>query len=108
MHLDTRRIFVLASIAAFGFAAPGANAAPVPGGTLNPTTIPKSVDPLAIPPLMPTVAANAYDIAARQTVQQVLPATFPATKVWAYGSTNASASFNWPAATIEAQHGTAL
>ncbi|MGE5049640.1 MAG: hypothetical protein ACM3PC_13765 [Deltaproteobacteria bacterium] len=108
MHVDngTRRILGWISIAALGFAAGAARAAPVPGGTLNPTTIPKYVEPLAVPPLMPAVAANTYSIAARQTVQQVLPASFPATKIWAYGSTNASSSFAWPAATIEVRQGT--
>jgi len=81
-------------------------AAPVPGGTLNPTTIPKYVTPLVIPPVMPTSVASPapaanYDIAVRQFKQQVLPggiwgATFPgpnattipalpATTVWSYG-----------------------
>src|SRR5512133_731366 len=78
----------------------------VPGGTLNPTTIPKYVIPLVIPPVMPqSVASPApaanYDIAVRQFKQQILPggiwgATFPgpnatvvpalpATPVWSYG-----------------------
>jgi bilirubin oxidase len=83
-----------------------AMAAPLPGGTLDPTSIPKYKDNLVIPPLMPTVAANTYSIAARPRVQQVLPAGFPATNVWAYGSTNSAASFNWPAFTIEVNQGT--
>ena len=77
-------------------------AAPLPGGSLDPTSIPKYVEPLTVPPLMPTVATNTYSIAARPRVQQVLPRGFPATSVWAYGSTNSSATFSWPAFTIEA------
>jgi spore coat protein A, manganese oxidase len=108
MRLDNRtRMFLLISIVASGIAAAGATAAPLPGGTLNPTLIPKYVEPLAVPPLMPSAAANTYSIAARQTVQQVLPASFPATKIWAYGSTGAPGSFAWPAATVEVRQGTA-
>ncbi len=74
-------------------------AAPVPGGTLDPTTIPKYVIPLVIPPEMPkstapnqgTPAAE-YNISMRQFKQQILPGgiwggttTFPATTVWSYG-----------------------
>ena len=87
-----------------------AYAAPVPGGTLNPETIPKYVQPLVIPPQMPesteqpndpntglpsTSVAN-YNIAVRQFKQQILPGgqwnavtgrsdTFPATTLWSYG-----------------------
>ena len=75
-------------------------AAPLPGGTLDPTTIPKYVTPLVIPPVMNTTGtANDYDIAVRQFKQQILPGgiwatlpgctgqncTFPATTVWSYG-----------------------
>jgi spore coat protein A, manganese oxidase len=80
--------------------------AALPGGSLNPTTIPKYVEPLTIPPLMPTVTANTYSIAVRPRVQQVLPTGFPATKVWSYGSTASPTSFSWPAFTIEASQGT--
>ncbi len=80
-------------------------AAPLPGGTLDPLTIPKYVIPLVIPPEMPKSAgASAYDqgatadynIAERQFQQQILPGgiwntvngrtdPFPATTVWSYG-----------------------
>ncbi len=80
-------------------------AAPIPGGTLDPLTIPKYVIPLVIPPEMPKSAgASAYDqgatadynIAERQFQQQILPGgiwntvngrtdPFPATTVWSYG-----------------------
>ena len=97
----------LAGFAIFAFIAGSpAFAQPVPGGTLNPTTIPKYVIPLVIPPEMPKSAASPapaadYDIAVRQFQQQILPggiwgATFPgpgatvipalpATTIWSYG-----------------------
>ena len=51
-----------------------ASAQPLPGGTLDPTTIPKYVTPLVIPPVMKdTGTANDYDIAVRQFKQQILP-----------------------------------
>ena len=80
-----------------------AAAAPLPGGTLDPTTIPKYVQPLVIPPVMNnTGTAHDYDIAVRQFQQQILPGAhwnavspacqatpglcnFPATTVWSYG-----------------------
>ncbi|HEX6828569.1 MAG TPA: hypothetical protein VF104_06280, partial [Burkholderiales bacterium] len=91
------------------FVAAAASAAPLPGGSLDPTTIPKYVTPLAIPPVMAktgTLSGNTidyYEIAARQFNQQVLPAGMPATKVWGYGSPANPASFHFPASTIEAK-----
>ncbi|MEN8258867.1 MAG: multicopper oxidase domain-containing protein [Thermodesulfobacteriota bacterium] len=72
-------------------------AAPLPGGTLDPTTIPQYVTPLVIPPVMKDNGiANKYDIAVRQFQQQILPGgiwntvtgrtdVFPATTIWSYG-----------------------
>ena len=78
-------------------------AQPVPGGTLDPTTIPKYVTPLVIPPVMRNDGtANSYDIAVRQFRQQILPGghwntaspdcagnaglcNLPSTTVWGYG-----------------------
>lgn len=84
-------------------------AVPLPGGTLDPLTIPKYVTPLVIPPVMPKsvtspAPAADYDIAVRQFKQQILPGgiwgnsfpnpqgtvpatvgPFPATTVWSYG-----------------------
>jgi spore coat protein A, manganese oxidase len=73
----------------------------VPGGTLDPTTIPKYVIPLVIPPVMPASTASPapaadYDIAVREFKQQILPGgvwntvngradAFAATTVWSYG-----------------------
>jgi FtsP/CotA-like multicopper oxidase with cupredoxin domain len=99
-----------------------AGAEPLPGGTLDPTTIPKYVTPLVIPPVMhDDGAADSYDIAVRQFKQQILPGgiwntingrndMFPATTVWSYGPAADSADivapdptsqFNYPAYTIE-------
>jgi len=102
-----------------------AAAQPLPGGTLDPTTIPKYVTPLVIPPVMKnTGTANDYDIAVRQFKQQILPGgiwatlpgctgqncTFPATPVWSYGpdadptptvAPDTNSQFNYPAYTVE-------
>jgi len=108
------------------------SAAPLPGGTLDPTTIPKYVTPLVIPPVMNNSGtANNFDIAVRQFKQQILPGgiwntfngrsdAFPATPIWSYGpdadpapdstalgggagiAPAANSQFNYPAYTIEA------
>ncbi len=104
---------------------PSAMAVPLPGGTLDPLSIPKYVTPLVIPPVMNnTGVANDYDIAVRQFQQQILPGgiwatlpgcdgrgcTFPATTVFSYGpaadptpalAPDPSSQFNYPAYTIE-------
>jgi bilirubin oxidase len=78
--------------------------------TLDPTTVPKFVTPLVIPPAMPLTSTlveagrqvRYYEIAMRQFVQQVLPTGLPATTVWSYGSDNHAGTFNYPAFTVEA------
>ncbi len=87
----------------------------VPGGTLDPTTIPKYDADLAqnlvIPPAMPKTRNLAgvprnidyYEIAMRQFQQQVLPGALPPTTVWGYGSINHPNTFNYPGYTIEAR-----
>src|SRR5262245_21538795 len=89
---------------------PGATRAfadPVPGGTLDPTTIPKYVTSLFALPTMPRAAASSsldvYDLAIRQFGQQILPSGFPSTQVFGYGSTTNSSTFHYPAYTIEAR-----
>jgi bilirubin oxidase len=82
------------------------------GERLDPTSIPKFVEPLVIPPVMPPVSqgeVTEYAIAARQFEQQVLPGDLPKTTVWGYGKlgdpspdTGAS-TFNYPAFTVEAK-----
>src|SRR6185369_13962321 len=79
----------------------------VPGGTLDPTTIPKYSDSLPIPQAMPKSASvassiDSYQIAVRQFQQQLLPAGFQKTTVWGYGAVNDPSSFQYPARTIEA------
>jgi FtsP/CotA-like multicopper oxidase with cupredoxin domain len=80
-----------------------ASAVPVPGGTLDPTTIPKYVTPLVIPPVLfdDGGAPLEAEVALRQINQQVLPAGFPTTPLWAYGDPAKPATFNNPAFTIE-------
>jgi bilirubin oxidase len=80
----------------------------IPGGSLDPTTIPKYVTPLVIPPAMPRVSTllndtiDYYEIAVRQFQQQILPLGIPVTTVWGYGSIHQQSTFNYPAFTIEA------
>ncbi|MGD8629628.1 MAG: multicopper oxidase [Gammaproteobacteria bacterium] len=112
---------VLAVLATLGSASiPAAMQEP----TLDPTTVPKYVTPLVIPPVMNNDGvANSYDIAVRQFKQQILPGgiwnslngrndTFPATTVWSYGpaadplpaggvAPAADSQFNYPAYTVE-------
>ncbi|MDI3285589.1 multicopper oxidase [Polyangium sp. 15x6] len=93
--------------------------AQIPGGTLDPTIVPKYLIPLLIPPVMPKAGtikmqggkqADYYEISVRQFAQQILPADFfPPTTVWGYGAvTSASRSgrglliHNAPSLTIEA------
>jgi FtsP/CotA-like multicopper oxidase with cupredoxin domain len=101
---------------------PGASAAPLPGGTLDPLAIPQYVTPLVIPPVMNNDGApDSYDIAVRQFRQQILPGgiwntlngrtdTLPPTTVWSYGpaadptpavAPDPGSQFNYPAYTIE-------
>jgi spore coat protein A len=92
--------------------------AQVPGGSLDPTSVPKYQSPLVIPPAMPRTgkikqkaAKNIeyYEIAVRQFQQQILPLGLPLTTVWSYGSVQypgtvaQGGSFNYPAFTIEAK-----
>ncbi len=76
------------------------------GTALDPTTIPKYASPLVVLPAMPLTRRAAgfdyYELGVRQFRQQVLPSSLPATTVWGYGSETSSASFAWPAHTIEA------
>ena len=90
--------------------------AQIPGGTLDPLSVPKYQTPMLIPPAMPRagkvkqkMAKNIdyYEIAMRQFPQQILPAGLPATTVWGYGpvsAQNGPAIFNAPSLTIEAKY----
>lgn len=77
----------------------------LPGGTLDVQNLPKFITPLVIPPAMPQSGRNAYTIAVRRLSQQILPPSFGATRVWAYGSSTDDGSFYTPAFTIEAKRG---
>jgi spore coat protein A len=76
----------------------GAQAAPI-----SASAIPQFVAPLWIPPAMPTAGLEplSYSVAARPIRQQVLPAGYPATPVFAYGSTHNPGTFHAPGYTIE-------
>ena len=90
----------------------------IPGGTLDPLTVPKYQTPLLIPPVMPKAGTirsrggkqtDYYEISMKQITQQILPAGMPKTTVWGYGSVNGAGSknalllHNAPSLTIEAQ-----
>lgn len=91
--------------------------AAIPGGTLDPDSIPKFGTPLLIPPVMPRAGtvklqggANAdyYEISMKQLTQQILPVGMPVTTVWGYGAVAAASGrglrlHNAPSLTIEAQ-----
>jgi spore coat protein A len=86
--------------------------AAIPGGTLDPISIPKYQAPLVIPPAMPRTGKikvrggkniDYYEIAVRQFQQQILPPGMPPTTVWSYGSVNHPGTFNYPAFTIESK-----
>src|SRR5215204_219574 len=91
--------------------------AQIPGGTLDPTDVPKFVTPMLVPPVMPRAATirqrggkpvDYYEISMKQIVQQILPAGLPATTVWGYGAKSAQSNrglliHNAPSLTIEAR-----
>ena len=105
--MDFRKVFTVgvAILAICALSVPSVMAQALPGGTLDPTTIPKYVTPLVIPPVMNDAGTaaggaatpNDYDIAVRQFQQQILPGgiwailnpaittPLPATTVWSYG-----------------------
>ncbi len=116
----------LATVFLASWLGPGATAAPLPGGTLDPTAVPKYVIPLVIPPVMnDTNPANGvqdkYEIAVRQFKQQILPGgiwnllngrsdNYSPTQVWSYGpaadptptvAPDPASQFNYPAYTVE-------
>jgi len=107
--IHVRRLVGAAVLSALAFSiVPLALADPVPGGSLDPTTIPKYRSSLTIPPAMPKTGVlqggiDYYEIAVRQFQQQVLPTGMPRTTVWGYGSVNHAGTFSYPARTIEAE-----
>jgi bilirubin oxidase len=81
---------------------------------LDAASIPKYVEPLVIPPVMPQVPqeqrpaavpgdTDYYAIAVRQFQQTILPPSLGLqTTVWGYGAVDQPDSFNYPAFSIEA------
>jgi FtsP/CotA-like multicopper oxidase with cupredoxin domain len=90
--------------------------AAIPGGTLDPLSVPKFATPLLIPPVMPRGAtirlpggkpADYYEISVKQFAQQILPVGLPATTVWGYGAVSSASKkgllvHHAPSLTIEA------
>jgi FtsP/CotA-like multicopper oxidase with cupredoxin domain len=90
--------------------------AQIPGGSLDPQSVPKYQTPLLIPPVMPKAGrvgkpggrpAAYYEISVRQFQQQILPAGLPPTTVWGYGAVKSLSRkglllHNAPSLTIEA------
>ena len=90
--------------------------AQIPGGSLDPVSVPKYVTPMLIPPVMPRAGTilnpmgkpiDYYEISMRQFAQQILPAGLPQTTVWGYGAVKSASRrglllHNAPSLTIEA------
>jgi FtsP/CotA-like multicopper oxidase with cupredoxin domain len=90
--------------------------AEIPGGTLDPSAVPKFLTPLLIPPVMPRAGTitrpggkpiDTYEISMRQFSQQILPVDLPDTTVWGYGAVSSASRrgllvHNAPSLTIEA------
>jgi spore coat protein A, manganese oxidase len=68
---------------------------------LDPTTIPKYVDPLPLPARIDATAGTSITLTVSEFEQQVLPATFSRTLVWGYDG-------SYPGPTIEARRGVPL
>ncbi len=110
-------LFFIGQIGGRLFSLPVA-AARIPGGSLDPLSVPKYRTPMLIPPVMPRAdvirhrrgkPVDYYKISVKQFAQQVLPAGFPTTTVWGYGATAARHHrglliHNAPSLTIEARH----
>ncbi|MEZ0064599.1 spore coat protein A [Streptacidiphilus sp. MAP12-20] len=94
-----------------GLIAATAGPNPLPGGSLDPVSVPKYQTELRRLPVMPCHGSAAhgdvdvYEIVARQFTQQILPRGYPRTTVWGYGAAGAPGSFHAPAHTIEARVG---
>ena len=93
--------------------------AQIPGGTLDPASVPRFATPMLIPPVMPRAGtitltggknADYYEISVKQFTQQILPAGLPETTVWGYGAVASARErgllvHNAPSLTIEAKWG---
>ena len=94
--------------------------AQIPGGTLDPSAVPKFGTPLLIPPVMPKARTivqrggknvDYYEISMEQITQQILPDGLPATTVWGYGAVSSAHEkglliHHAPSLTIEARWNT--
>jgi spore coat protein A, manganese oxidase len=69
---------------------------------LDPKTLTKFIDPLPVPGAMPTAGPNYYEVGIWE-IQQQLHSQLPPTTVYAYGPTQATASY--PGATFVTQRG---
>jgi FtsP/CotA-like multicopper oxidase with cupredoxin domain len=122
-RIDRRQFLKITALGAVGLYVGGNAAVPVaamavPGGLLDPRSIPKFRTPLLIPPVMPRAGrielgdgreVDYYEISMRQFRQQVLPDGLPRTTVWGYGAEHAvgggSLAHHAPSFTIEARQG---
>jgi len=122
----SRRTFIMAvggtglGFALYAYLSSGTKVAlaAIPGGNLDPTSVPKYLTPMLIPPVMPRAATimmrggkpgDYYEISMKQFQQQILPAGSPATTVWGYGAVTSASKrglliHNAPSLTIEASH----
>jgi spore coat protein A len=124
--ISRRQFFKLTAATGVGLAlyAKGPNGtvkiaqAQIPGGTLDPLSVPKYQTLMLIPPVMPRASTikvkggknvDYYEISMKQFPQQILPAGMPATTVWGYGAVAAQKKglllHNAPSLTIEARAG---
>ena len=104
-------IFVTLAFLVLGTGATSAQAQALPGGSLDPMSIPQFADPLTIPPVMPSAGFRFdqklrkfipyYEIEVVQFDQQILPAPLPQTTVWSYAAVDRPETRNYPAFTIE-------
>src|SRR5215472_5717715 len=119
--MSTRRYFLKAlATGGVGLFVGGEAVARIPGGSLNPSSIPKYQTPMLIPPVMPLAgtvqdksggSVDYYEISVKQFPQQILPPGLPATTVWGYGPVASKSKrgpliHNAPSLTIEAKWGT--
>jgi spore coat protein A, manganese oxidase len=109
-------LFFIGQVGGLPFKVPVA-AARIPGGSLDPTAVPKYQTAMLIPPVMPRAGTitmpsgkpvDYYEISMKQIRQQVLPPGYPLTTVWGYGGIAAQSSrglliHSAPSLTIEAQ-----
>ncbi len=95
-------------------------AAPVPGGSLDPLSIPKFVTPLTVPFVMPaagldrSTGAPVYNVEVVQFQQQILPKRdlrgngLAPTTVWSYAAVGVGDTRKYPAYTFETRRNTPI